>query len=466
MPTKPILVVTLALALSVPAQAQHTHQHPPPQEPAPPAAEPPPAHEHGAQTTGHERMDHGAEGHEMPGMLGPYGISREASGTAWQPESAPHMGLHTTRGDWMLMTHGFLFLVYDDQGGPRGDEDVFSANMLMGMASREAGPGRLGLRAMISAEPWTIGRRGYPLLLQTGETADGVHPLVDRQHPHDLFMELAASYNVPVGEDGSVFVYAGWPGEPALGPPAFMHRFSGMDLPEAPLGHHWLDSTHVTFGVLTLGWIQGDVKLEGSVFTGREPDEDRLDIEEPKMDSWSVRASWQPTPDWSLQASYGFLKSPEQLEPEVDLDRVTASAIYNRPLPDGNWQTTFAWGRNAKDPGETTDTYLLESTLAFAPRHTVFGRAERQENDELFGHGDHGHEGEASDVVDSLEGRVFNVGKLTLGYIHDLFAGDGYQAGIGASWSLALVPEELEEVYGDQPSSWMAFVRVVLGSEM
>ena len=408
----------------------------------------------------------GHDMHEMPGMLGPYGISREASGTSWQPESAPHEGLHLMRGDWMLMTHGFAFLVYDDQGGPRGDDDVFSANMLMGMATRQAGPGRLGLRGMLSLEPATIGKQGYPLLLQTGETADGVTPLVDRQHPHDFLMELAATYSVPLGEDGengeggSVFVYAGWPGEPALGPPAFMHRFSGMELPEAPLGHHWLDSTHITFGVATLGWVQGGVKLEGSVFTGREPDEDRWDIETPKMDSWSFRATWNPAPDWSFQVSRGHLHSPEQLDPDSDADRTTASAIWNRPGPEGNWQTTLAWGRNARDPGETTDSYLLESALAFGGRHTLFGRLERQENDELFGHG-----GPGDDLAEPEPhaGEVFTIGKLSAGYLYDALVTDIYKVGVGATGSLALVPNELEEVYGDMPFSGMVFLRVMLG---
>jgi hypothetical protein len=281
------------------------------------------------------------------------------------------------------------------------------------------------------------------LLLQTGETANGVDPLIDRQHPHDLFMELAATYSVPVGPDGSVFVYLGLPGEPALGPATFMHRFSGMENPEAPLGHHWLDSTHITYGVATLGWIHSGVKLEGSVFTGREPDQNREGIESPKMDSWSLRAAWNPSPDWSLQVSRGHLNSPEQLEPEVDIDRTTASAIYNRPLARGNWQTTFTWGRNAKDPGETTDSLLLESAVTLG-RQTLFGRTERQENDELLGQGE----------------EVFTVGKISLGYIYDVYQRESSKGGIGLLGSLALVPSELEEVYGDSPLSWMAFLRV------
>src|SRR2546421_4623664 len=199
-------------------------------------------------------------------------------------------GLHYMHDAWMLMLHGFAYAVYDYQSVDRGDRKFSSPNMLMGMAQHPLGPGTFGFRSMLTLEPATIGKTGYPELLQTGETADGRTPLIDRQHPHDLFMELAAAYSVPLTEDSSVFGYFGYPGEPALGPATFMHRFSGVDNPEAPITHHWLDSTHVTFGVATLGYIFSDVvKLEGSIFTSREPDQSRWDIETPKMDSQSVR---------------------------------------------------------------------------------------------------------------------------------------------------------------------------------
>lgn len=447
--------LALVLSIAAPVAAQQPDPQQPPAEPSKPEEHQ--DHQHGME--GHDMqgmegmdmkgMDHGM--HAMRGMLGSYSMSREASGTAWQPESTPHIGVHTAWNGWDLMTHGFINLIFDHQSGERGAEKTFSENMLMGMASRDLGAGRLGLRAMVSAEPWTIGRKGYPLLLQTGETADGVTPLVDRQHPHDLLMELAGTYSVPVGANSSVFLYTGLPGEPALGPATYMHRFSGMDNPEAPLGHHWLDSTHVTFGVATLGWIHDGVKLEGSVFTGREPDQKRTDIETPKMDSWSLRASWQPAPDWSFQVSHGYLHSPEQLEPDVDDRRTTASAMYNRPLPTGNWQTTFAWGRNDRSPGRTTDSFLLESAATFQ-RHTVFGRAERQENDELFGSADH--------PVDYRAGQVFKVGKVSLGYIYDLLHRDNWRTGVGFLGSVTLLPDEIKNDYGDNPISGMAFLRV------
>lgn len=194
-------------------------------------------------------------GHAMNGMLGAYSMTQESSGTSWQPESSPHQGIHLMKEDWMFMLHGSASVVYDDQRGKRGNRDAYSPNMLMGMAQHPLGLGTWGLRGMLSLEPLTLGRRGYPLLLQTGETADGVEPLIDRQHPHDLFMELASTYSIPINQESSAFVYFGLPGEPALGPPAFMHRFSGMEIPEAPITHHWLDSTHITYGVITLGTV-------------------------------------------------------------------------------------------------------------------------------------------------------------------------------------------------------------------
>jgi hypothetical protein len=428
---------------------------------AAPAAAQDPSDMQGMEGMDMEGMDHGM--HAMRGMLGSYSMSREASGTAWQPESTPHVGYHAMWNGWDVMTHGFANLVFDHQSGPRGGEKTFSENMLMGMASRDLGDGRLGLRAMVSAEPWTIRAQGYPLLLQTGETANGVTPLVDRQHPHDLLMELAGTYSVPVGAHDSVFLYTGLPGEPALGPATYMHRFSGMDNPEAPLSHHWLDSTHVTFGVATLGWIHDGVKLEGSIFTGREPDQNRTNIESPKMDSWSLRASWQPAPDWSFQVSHGYLHSPEQLEPNVNDRRTTASAMYNRPLPAGNWQTTFAWGRNDRTPGTSTNSFLLESA-ATRDRHTVFGRVERQQNDELFGDAGAAPAGEASagdpPVSDIRAGRVFDVGKVSLGYIYDFVHHANLRSGVGLLGSVAFVPGELKSVYGDDPVSGMAFLRV------
>jgi hypothetical protein len=374
-------------------------------------------------------------------------MSRESSGTAWQPDAAPHEGIEAMYGDWMTMTHGFVNLIYDHQGGSRGDKKTFSTSMLMVVAQRPAAGGTFGLRGMISADP-LMGKRGYPLLLQTGEAANG-EPLIDRQHPHDLFMELAASYSRPLGERSSVFVYAGLPGEPALGPPAFMHRFSGEDNPEAPISHHWLDSTHITYGVVTLGYVYDRFKIEGSVFRGREPDERRYDIETGKLDSAAVRLSFNPTANWALQVSRGRLKSPEELHPDADVDRTTASAIYHRALGTTQFQTTLAWGRNTPTHGDTTDTWLLEAAMRMGGSHTVFGRAERANKNELF------------PESDPRAQEQFRVGKLSVGYVFDLPREGHWRLGVGGLISRYRLPGELESVYGN-PTSFMLFARAKL----
>jgi uncharacterized cupredoxin-like copper-binding protein len=395
------------------------------------AGEPHAGHEHAAP-----------EMPDMSGLLGPYAMTREGSGTSWLPDATPEQGIHGMLGEWMTMTHGFANLIYDKQGGPRGDTKTFSTSMLMLMGQRAAGDdGTLGARAMISADP-LMGKTGYPLLLQTGESANG-QPLIDRQHPHDLFMELALSYSRRLSETSAAFVYAGLPGEPALGPPAFMHRFSGEDNPEAPITHHWLDSTHITYGVVTLGYLQGGLKLEASAFRGREPDENRYDIETGKLDSASLRLSWNPARRWALQVSRGRIKSPEELHPDVDIDRTTASAIYQS----GRTQTTFAWGRNAPNHGNATDAFLLESAARLTPSHTLFARAELVEKNELFLDDDP----RAEDV--------FRVGKLTAGYVYDLPREGHFRIGLGGLVSRYSIPADLKPVYGN-PTSFMLFARV------
>jgi hypothetical protein len=403
--------------------------------------------EHSHDAMSHAGMHHGMHMMAMTGMYGPYPMTREASGTAWQPDAGAHGGVHVMRGEWSLMLHGFADAVYDHQGGDRGDEKFFSDNMGMAMAQRPAGPGTLGLRAMLSVEPATIGQEGYPLLLQTGETADGVTPLIDRQHPHDLFMELAGTYRV-ASADRALFLYAGLPGEPALGPPAFMHRFSGRNIPVAPITHHWLDSTHITYGVLTAGAVVDRVKVEASGFRGREPDHERWNIESPKLDSWSVRLSVNPTDHWALQVSHGRLESVEQLEPDVDQDRTTVSAMYDGAWGEhGRWEATLAWGRNLSRPGQAHDGVLAEAAAAIAERHTVFTRVERVEKDELF------------IAPDPRAGEAFTVGELTAGYRWDAVRRGALALGVGLAGTLTFVPHELRDAYGERPASALIFVR-------
>jgi hypothetical protein len=391
---------------------------------------------------------HDAHGAPMTGALGAYPAQREASGTAWQPDSSAHGGVHVAAGDWTLMGHLTLNLVYDRQGGPRGDDMAFVSGMAMGMARRELGRGTLQLRAMLSPDPF-MGRRGYPLHLAAGESADGVTPLIDRQHPHDFFMELAASYSHPLSDRAGLFVYAGLPGEPAFGPPAFMHRMSILDSPEAPITHHWLDSTHISFGVVTAGLVLGDVKLEASRFNGREPDHRRFDIETAPLDSTALRLSWNPTSNLSLQASWAHLVSPEQLEPGENSRRWSASALYTRRFGrDGWWSATFAWGRRSS-AHDRLDAVALEAALGLGA-WTLFGRAERIETNELLRVGGH-------------HGPVFRVGKASAGAVHDFRLGPNARLGVGGLYSVNFVPGALDVSYAGDPSGLMAFIRLKIG---
>jgi hypothetical protein len=384
----------------------------------------------------------------MQGLLGPYAMSREGSGTTWAPDSTPLSGLMDMHGPWSGMIHGFANLIYDHQGGPRGDAETFSNSMLMLMARRELTPGAFGLRLMLSGDPF-MGKRGYPLLFQSGETADGRTPLIDRQHPHDLLMEAAATYSHDFQPHSSAFLYVGLPGEPALGPEAFMHRLSGMDNPEAPLSHHWLDSTHVAWGVVTGGYTWRLLKLEASAFNGREPDQFHYNIETRSLDSYAVRATAAPTADLSMQASFGRLASPEQLQPQVSVRRSTASATYNAPFGSW-WQTTFAFGHNSPSQGAGSTAWLLESALRLGLAHTVFARAERVGKDELFLPGQ------------PLYGPTYTIEKLSLGYIHDFVHSGALSLGLGALVSTYSYPASLNTAYGYRPTSFMVFVRARL----
>ncbi|WP_205123584.1 hypothetical protein [Cognatilysobacter lacus] len=388
----------------------------------------------------------------MRGAFGPYRGTRESSGTAWQPDASMHEGLHAMRGDWMLMAHGALNMVYDHQSGKRGDTGTFASGMLMGMAQRPLGNGTLQFKAMLSPDP-LMGPRGYPLLLASGETANGVERLVDRQHPHDFFMELAASVSQNIGAKSSVFVYAGLPGEPAFGPPAFMHREAIMDSPEAPITHHWLDSTHISMGVLTAGVVVDRAKLEVSRFNAREPDQHRWNIETGALDSTAVRASWNPTASLALQGSWGNFKDPEQLEPGVNQKRLSASALYAREVAPGVMVAgTLAWGRKSIDhDGEQTndDAFAAEASLKHG-EWTVFGRGETTENREL---------------VESAgaHGPAYTVSKMSLGVVRDFKVAQHLSLGAGGLFAVNFIPDSLRDAYGsNHPLGAMAFVRLKL----
>lgn len=363
------------------------------------------------------------------------------------------------------MFHGFLNLVYQEESGVRGNSQTFSTNMAMFHADRSLGRGRFGFRVMASLEP-SMGKRGYPLLLQTGESADGRNPLFDRQHPHDLFMEIAARY-----ERSGFFVYFAPVGEPALGPSAFMHRLSAYDNPIAPLTHHWLDGAHISHGVLTIGWEgRGTWKLDGSIFNGREPDADRWDIDGFDLDSFAARLTYNPTTRWSAQVSAAKVQEPDRLHPSLDVVRFTASATYHQPLARGYWQTTVAYGRNDTErltaapatlppgvhihftPGisPVQHAVLVETGLRFADAHSLFGRAEWAEKNELFLAADRRH-----DVV-------YDVGKVSAGYIFDFIVRPRARIGVGAYGSLQVLETELDLVYGATPSSLGIFCRLTI----
>ena len=451
------------------ALAQHQgHEMPAAETPAlqaepPPAADPHAGHDMSPSAASaadpHAGHDLGAPeeaastlGHvtHQTAALGAYPVVRESgSGTAWQPDSGQHAGVHLASGDWSFMIHGQLDLVHSWQEEPRGDSKTFVAGMLMGMARRPVGDGTLQFKAMVSPDP-LMGKKGYPILLASGETANGHDPLIDRQHPHDFFMELSASISQEVGPKTSLFLYGGLPGEPAFGPPAFMHRQSISASPEAPITHHWLDSTHITFGVLTAGLVHDNFKVEVSRFNGREPDEHRWNIETGPLDSTAVRLSWNPTASLSLQGSWAHLEEPEQLEPGVDQRRWSASGTYTRPLADGWWSTSLAWGRKGLE-GKNYDAFALESSLNWN-YWTLFGRGEITENNELVGH----HEEEEEEH----HGETFRVGKVSIGLLKEFAVAKNLKLGVGGLYAFNFVPEELEEAYGGDPNGAMAFMRL------
>jgi hypothetical protein len=427
---KPILLAATAAAalLATPAAAQMTHDmgqhdgHMPEPSPAPE----PMAHMHHMATA-------------SPGFAQGSGTSRLPANEGMMPS------LHVQAGDWMLMAHGTLWGVATDQGGPRGDDMAFVESMAMLTGAREFGHARLQLRSMLSLEP-LMGAEGYPNLFATGETANGA-PLIDRQHPHDLFMELAARVDVPVGGGNSVFLYGGPVAEPALGPSAFMHRGSARYAPLAPVTHHWFDSTHITYGVVTAGWSSPRVQLEASAFRGREPDEERWGIESPKLDSWSARATWTPSPAWVIELSHGRLESPEALHGQEDEARTVASVHYAK----GGLATTFAVSAKNRLPGPSLTAWLAEANWDIDWHHTLFGRIENVANDELF-----------PDEASPLHHRSFRVTKAELGYAYRLPVGP-LELALGGTVAAYAKPQTLDAAYGRSPVSTTLFAKLSLG---
>ena len=411
-----------------------------------------------------ESMDSGGllvtEGHDMFVRVGnsranlmPMG--RMGSGTSWQPGSTQMNMLFKPSGDWLVMFHYNFVAGINSQGGPRGTTKAESANWFMPSAFRRVGAGTLELRGMFSFEPFTFPRGGSPLLFQTGETYKG-QPIIDRQHPHDLFMELSANYTVPLGERATWFAYVGYPGEPALGPTAFMHRSSASENTSAPLSHHLQDSSHISFGVFTSGVTYRWFKLEGSVFNGREPDEDRYDFESHPWNSRSLRLSFAPNKNWSLQVSHGLLKNPEALEPG-DVRRTTASLSYNRSFDRGYWASTFVWGRNHEGHGSETfnlNGYLAESTVNFLDKNYLYTRLELVDKNSLLREADRIRLG----IKDHHPS--FRIGAYTFGGSRDIWTSDKANFAIGSDLTFYSKPSLLDSVYGNNPLSWKLFFRV------
>ena len=458
-----LTAILIVIAQTRPVFAQHEgHKMPAPKPAATPAPSPQiPAEQPEANVSGH--MDHGVFVMHDDQMLIRLGQSesnlvpmgRMGSGTSWQPDSTPMAMQHKQAGDWLLMFHYNVVAGVNRQGGPRGVTKFESANWFMPTAIRRAGPGTLELRAMVSAEPFTFPPGGSPLLFQTGETYKG-EPLIDRQHPHDLFMELSANYTVPVGERASWFVYAGYPGEPALGPNAFMHRASASENTSAPLSHHLQDSTHISFGVVTTGFTYRWFKLEGSLFNGREPGENRYNFEANPWNSRSARLWFAPNSNWSMQVSHGFLKNPEALEPG-DVRRTTASISYNRSFTHGNWASSLIWGRNHEShSGEifNLNGYVAESTVKFLDRNYLYTRLELTDKNQLL------REAERISLGITDHHPSFRIGAYTMGGAREVWNTEKTSLAIGSDLTFYSKPSILDSIYGSNPVSWKLFVRV------
>ncbi len=394
----------------------------------------------GGPSSGHpHETAHGA----MMGKLGPWSMSREASGTSWIPDSSPmFMKMLPKSGAYELNAMGFLTFNFAQTGGKRGDQRFYSNSMLMLMARRETGGGTLGLNAMLSLDPIFNGEFGYPNLFQTGETAYG-RPLVDYQHPHDLIAELSASYSRPISKGMNAFVYGGPAGEPALGGPTFMHRPSGMEIPEAPISHHWFDSTHISWGVITAGLNSDRWQLEGSVFNGHEPNENRYAPDKLALNSVSGRFTVNPNRNLSFNVSYGYLNSPESTAPGEDQHRLTAAALWSQPVRNGNnLSATAAFGRTYGH-GHHSDALLIEATY-LTSNTSWFTRWENVDKDELAG----------------VPAGSYKINKFILGAVRNVTVQSGFEIGVGGYVGLYSFPSALNSYYGKRPTTLGVFIRI------
>ncbi|REA58503.1 hypothetical protein DSL64_20670 [Dyadobacter luteus] len=451
-----ILVFAGMLATALPVSAQHEHHSKP---------DTTKTSMHGghskpdsAVTDKHEHQHNG--GHSMTHNFSlSLPMTRNGSGTGWQPDATPMYAYMKHSDKWNYMLHGSLFLRYTSQNfnnsERKGADAKFSfPNWVMGMAQRQVGKnGLLTFRAMVSIDRLTDGGAGYPLLFQSGETWQG-SPLIDRQHPHDLISELAVGYTQRINEKLDLTIYAGYPGEPALGPTAFMHRMSAFNNPDAVLGHHWQDATHITFGVVTAGVRYGKFKLEASSFTGREPDENRFNFDKPRFDSYSYRLLFNPSKNWALQASRGFIKSPEISHPDHNVNRTTASVQHSGKLTGQNrWvASSLVWGYNSSE-GHKEHSLLAESNLQLN-KWAVYGRYEfvQKSFNEL---GIIGSELPAKDVLP--------VSLFSLGLNRQVASFSNTLVQAGAQIGIYATDPFLKSVYGTAPLSGQVYLRVTPG---
>ncbi|NCI45295.1 hypothetical protein [Sediminibacterium soli] len=474
------LFVLLLPAFALPALSQHMHH-----TPAKPAATPKkdsvqhapakmPRHrtmdkpaaapgKNAMQHEQHTQMQHRnmpMEGHRGMGMSHAFSrnlpMTRNGSGTSWLPDNSPVYAYMFHSGEWMYMLHGEAYLRYNKQDlfgktSSRGGNQFDAPNMAMLMGQRNVGSrGLFHFSTMFSLDPLTVGASGYPLLFQTGETYRG-QPLVDRQHPHDLFSELSVSYAYALSPRSDLFVYAGYPGEPAMGPSAYVHRPSGFFNPDAPLTHHWVDATHITFGVATLGFRYQNWKIEGSSFTGREPDEHRWGFDRPRLDSWSGRVSYNPNAKWALQVSHGFIRSPEALHPEEDINRTTASASFSAK---GNRNSmtniTALWGMN-KPVGHREENAILMEGTHTVDKTNLYARYEwvQKSTEELnlsparFG-----------------ENVLYPIHAVTAGAAYDIFQHGKTKFALGGQLSVYFPDNRLAPLYGSAPMAGQVYLRI------
>lgn len=369
-----------------------------------------------------------------PSLAGPDGVSmrRMSSGTAWLPDSSALHGHHVMPDDWTVMVHYSLFLQYIRESGTRGAYQFGSVNWIMAAATHALAGGAMRFRAMASAEPWTVGARGYPELLQVAEPYQG-DVVTDHQHPHELASEAAAQYERAVAPNLALSLYGGPVGEPALGPVAYMHRPSAEYDPLAPLGHHLQDVTHTSFGVVTFGLFTRSVKLEGSAFNGAHPDEDRTDFDPVRLDSYSGRLTVNPGPEWSVAGWFGHLATQSGAHAHEALDRVGLSVMHGRR----DWSSTLIWGANVED-GRLRNSVLVESTRQIDRVNAVFGRAEyvRRTAEELA-------------LVGSVSPYI-DIGALTLGYARGVVRYRSIVGTVAMQGTVRLLPEELSLFYGSR----------------